>query len=243
MKKIVLFVGFLAVSMVVWTQEIIWDDFYESVNSQEEIVPLTSTDSSALKKAGVYYFSLVNGSNSMKIDTANKEKNAKLAMEYLTAAANLDTKDPVLATWKAVSTLSYAGSAKKLSLKIKFSNLGIGYFNQAARNQGNMDYLFMRIVSYSQVPKNFKNLTSIIKKDAEKYMSLYNSLSRDPGVHDRLKESVKTLHAYAYFQTRDKKEAKELLLSVDEAKLFQGQGEDTSTAKYYFTMKKKLRIK
>ncbi|OQX29376.1 MAG: hypothetical protein B0D92_04085 [Spirochaeta sp. LUC14_002_19_P3] len=245
MKTIVMTICLLAMAAAGWSEEVIWSSFYEASVSLEEAkaVPLTSTDAQALKKAGVYYFSLVNGSNGMAIDKKNREENAKQAMDYLSAASELDKGNPIMATWKATATLSYAGASKKLANKIKYSNLGISYFNQAARSQSNMDYLFMRIVSYSQIPKSFKDMTSIIKSDAARYMKLYDSLDIDPGLHELLKETVKTMEAYAFYQTRDKDKAKEIWHTVDEKMLLEGQGEDTNTAEVYFMLKKKLRIK
>lgn len=247
MKATALIVGLMVVGVTTgWSKEVIWDNFYEMASSLEvaQGTPLGSTDAQALKKAGVYFFSLVNGVNSMEIDKKNEADNAKIAMDYFEAASKLDKTDPVIATWRATSTLAYAGASKKLAIKIKYSNMGISHFNLVpTKDRDNLDYLFMRIISYSRIPKSFKNLTDTVKGDADKYMTLYSSLSRNPGVHERLKESVKAMHAYAYFIAKERKIAKEIMLTIDENLFLQEQAEDTTTAKYYFLMKKKLRIK
>ncbi len=246
MKSTILMMILVVAGMRSWAVEAIWDTFYEMSGSREEAesTSLDSTDVQALKKAGVYYFALVNGVNSVVIDKKNRADNAKTALDYFEAAYKLDRKNPEIATWRATSTLSYAGASNKLSIKIKYSNLGISYYDQVPTGQrNNLDYLVMRIISYSQVPKNFKNLTDIVKSDAESYMTLYNSLDQDPGTHKYLKETVKVMHAYAYYNTRKRDIAKKHMLTVDEDLLLSGQGEDTTTAEYYFRMKNKMKIK
>ncbi len=246
MKFTILLMILVVTGMTGLAGEAIWDTFYEMAGSREEAeaTSLDSTDAQALKKAGVYYFALVNGVNSVKIDKKNRVDNAKTAMDYFEAAYTQDRKNPELGTWRATSTLSYAGAVKKLSIKIKYSNMGISYYNQVPTGQrNNLDYLAMRIISYSQVPKSFKNLTDIVKSDAENYMTIYNSLTQNPGTHEYLKETVKVMHAYAYFITGKRDIAKKHVLTVDEDLLLRGQGADTTTADYFFRMKKKLKIK
>ncbi len=245
MKHCLIAVGLIAVGMAGWSSDMIHDDFYDMAASEEEALStsLDSQDAQALKKAGVYFFSLVNGVNSMKVDKKNLETNAKTAVDYFEAAYDLNRKDPVISIWRATANLAYAGVSKKLKNKIKYSNLGISYFNQIPMNQrNNLDYLYMRIVSFIQVPKNFKNLTESVKKDSQTYFRMYSSLE-DPGTHAFLNESVKVMHAYAYYITRKKNEAKKIMLTIDEASMLRGQGSDTTTGEYYFTMKKKLKIK
>ncbi len=221
----------------------VYIDFYDMAASEEEAraAPLDSQDAQALKKSGVYYFALVNGVNSVKIDKKNLETNAKMAIDYFEAAYKLNSQDPIILTWRAAANLAYAGVSKELKDKIKHANLGINYFNQIPKNQrDSLDYLYMRIVSFIQVPKDFKDLTRSVKKDSQTYMRIYSSAG-DVGFHVFLKESVKVMHAYACFITSKKNEAREIMLTIDEALMLKGRGTDTSTAEYYCNMKKEIK--
>lgn len=246
MKKVLTVTELLLIATLSWSGEPYWDGFYDMTQSLEEAkaTPLSSNDAAVLKKAGVYFFSLVNGSNGMKIDTRNKDENGKAAMEYLEAAAMLDKSNPILSTWRAASTLAYAGATKKLSSKIKYANEGISLFNSVPSDErNNLDYLFMRIVSFSGVPKSFKNLMPNIKIDAKKFYKLFQTLDNKPELYTSFRESIKTLEAWAYYQTSDKNKAKEIMLTVNEEHLLRAQAEDTPTAEKYFKMKKKLKIR
>ncbi len=245
MKHYLLLVGLIAVGITGWSSDMVLDDFYGMATSEADArsTSLDSQDAQALKEAGVYFFALVNGVNSTRVDKKNLIPNAKMAVDYFEAAYALNRRDPVISIWRATANLAYAGVSKKLKNKIKYSNLGISHFNQIPMDQrNNLDYLYMRIISFIQVPKSFKNLTDSVKKDSQTYIKMYSSLE-NPEPHDTLIESVKVMQAYAYYITRKKKEAKKIMLTVNEELMLSGQGDDTTPAEYYFTMKKKLKIK
>lgn len=245
-----LFFGFTLGTLVSLGAEAYWPDFYEMAKSKKTAknTALDSKDAGALKRAGVYFFALVNGINQVQIEKGNRSMitNAKMAKDYFDAAHRLELENPMLMTWRALATLSYADVSPNLFDTVKYANAGINYLNQVPlAAQGNLDYLFLKIATFSEVPLTFKNLSEEIIYDSDRYFALFRSLESVPEYYHGLYEAIKIMKAKAIFYSkhRDKPAIRALLKDVDIELLHRTtQGRDTLAGEYYKMLKKKMKM-
>lgn len=227
-----------------------WNNFYDMAESKEvaENTSLDSRNIDELRDAGVYFFSLANGINEIPVERSRKarETYAEMAKNYLDAAWNLDRDNPELAVWRATAVLSYGGASRSLVQKIKNANAGINYFNQIpVKARNNLDYLFMRIMSFSEIPTTFRNLSESILHDSDNFIRLLKSTSSALEYHHNQLEVVKLLKAKAIYYSKNKDEdaIRALLKDVNKENMYKVRDESTTIQEYYDFLKKKMRVK
>lgn len=233
----------------IWAESVIWPDFYEvSSSSDAQKTSLDSRDAQMLKKAGLYYFSLAHGAFGTRIDEKNQIENAQKAVDYFEAAYKIERRNPVIATWTATSNLALAGISRKLTHKIRYANRGIGLFESIKQSTyDNLNYLSMRAISFSAVPKNFRNLTAEVVETGEKYIDILsrkkNELPQEElDIAINLEQAVYVSMAKAEYNRKNKDEAKTYLMQVDKSLLLLGNSEGSTSADQYLFLKKKLKI-
>ena len=238
----------LAVSVPAWSSAPYWEDFYNMASSRQEALstPLTSTDPIALKEAGVYFFALVNGLQPIKPDKNMevRKEHSSWAVKYLDAAYNLDETNAQIATWRATIVCSHAGTfSGQWGKQIRLVKRGIEYFNRIPKSQrdSNLDILYARIIIFNSVPLIIQDLTKTVNRDVDAYIKLYNSLENTTYWHRFHAARVMVLKARNYLDRREKEKAREILVSIDAAKLSVGQNRrDTDILDIYLKLKRRL---
>lgn len=234
--------------MHLWSSDVVWEGFNDSLGKKEaEKVSLNSKDADMLKKAGLYFFNLSSGAHGVQQDSKNKLELARTAVDYLEAAYKIDRKNPVIVTWTATANLSLAGISKKLSDKIRYSNRGVSLFDSIKESSfGNLNYLSMRTISFTPVPKTFKNLTQNVLESGQRYRDILarekDSLSGE--VLETalvLEHSILVSMAYVEYILKHKDVAKQYFSKVNESMMLRGNSKDSTVGENFYFLRKKFR--
>ena len=244
-KALLIFIFSLSIPLL--AREVVWEGFYDmSDQAEAERTSLKSSEPMALKKAGLYYLSISHGAMGTKIEKKNLMENARKAVKYLERAYKLDRKNPVLRTWVGTANLALAGISSKLTHRIKYSNRGISHLN-AIFNEGkdNLNYLAMLVISFTPVPKSFRNMTSRVLESGRRYLEILdknknslNGYQLDAAL--ALKEAVFVSMAYVENILKNKDEARRLFSQVDEKLLLVGNSKGSSAANNFYSLKKEF---